>query len=56
MTVFLLIGKFMVDVTARVTGAAPQLNVMTPPFSTAALSAAKVQLAGVPVPTTAVGA
>jgi hypothetical protein len=35
-----------------VTGAAPQLNVITPPCATAATTAADVQLAAVPVPTT----
>jgi hypothetical protein len=38
-----------------VTGAVPQLKVMVPPLLTAELSAPKVQLAGVPVPTTVVG-
>jgi hypothetical protein len=38
-----------------VTGALPQLKVMTPPVCTAAVSAAAVQLAAVPVPTTVVG-
>src|SRR5580692_7939772 len=42
-------------VTVIVTGAVPQLNVMTPPFATAASRAASVQLAPVPVPTTVVG-
>ena len=37
------------------TGSAPQLNVMTPPAVTAVCSALNVQLAAVPVPTTAVG-
>jgi hypothetical protein len=44
-----------VAVTAIVTGALPQLNVMTPPLVTAALSALNVQLAALPVPTTVVG-
>jgi hypothetical protein len=35
-----------------VTGAEPQLNVMTPPAATAATTAADVQLAGVPLPIT----
>jgi hypothetical protein len=39
-------------VTAIVTGALPQLNVMAPPDVTAVLSALYVQLAAVPVPTT----
>src|SRR5438552_8837454 len=55
MTVFLLVGTFMVAVTAIVTGSAPQANVMMPPLVTAACSALKVQLAAVPVPTTVVG-
>src|SRR4051812_49706118 len=38
-----------------VTAAVPQLNVTTPPFVTAVFSAANVQLAAVPVPTTVVG-
>jgi hypothetical protein len=38
-----------------VTGWAPQLNLITPPFATALTTAADVQLAGVPVPTTRVG-
>jgi hypothetical protein len=37
------------------TGALPQLKVMTPPSVTAALSLLNVQLAAVPVPTTVVG-
>jgi hypothetical protein len=37
------------------TGALPQLKVMTPPSVTAALSSLNVQLAAVPVPTTVVG-
>ena len=40
-------------VTGMVTGAHPQLKVMTPPWVTAELSASKVQLAAVPIPTTA---
>jgi hypothetical protein len=38
-----------------VTGAAPQLNVTTPPAATAATTAAEVQPAGLPVPTTRSG-
>jgi hypothetical protein len=38
-----------------VTGAGPQAKVMTPPAATAATTAAEVQLAAVPVPTTLVG-
>src|SRR5262252_3618841 len=55
MTVFFVIGTFNVTVTGIVTGAAPQLNVMTPPAVAAVCSAANVQLAAVPVPITAVG-
>jgi hypothetical protein len=40
---------------AMVTGDDPHLNVIVPPVVTAALSALKVQLAAVPVPTTVVG-
>jgi hypothetical protein len=39
-----------------VSGSAPQLNVTTPPLATAATTAAEVQLAGVPLPMTVVGA
>jgi hypothetical protein len=38
-----------------VTGRGPQLNVMMPPFATAATTAEDVQLAAVPLPTTRVG-
>jgi len=38
-----------------VTGAGPQLNVMTPPAATAATTAAEVQLAALPSPTTRFG-
>src|SRR3954451_6557214 len=55
MTVFLVDGTFSVAVTRIVTGSGPQLKVMTPPAVTAVCSALKVQLAAVPVPTTAVG-
>src|SRR4051812_37714454 len=55
MTVFLVVGRFIVAVIAMVTAPPPQLKVMTPPLPTAVLSAAKVQLAAVPVPTTLVG-
>jgi hypothetical protein len=41
-----------VAVIVIVTGAGPQLNVMTPPAATAAVTAAGVQLAGVPSPIT----
>jgi hypothetical protein len=46
---------FAVAVIVIVTGAGPQLNVMTPPRATASTTARDVQLAGVPVPTTRVG-
>src|SRR5262245_37326493 len=55
MTVFLFDGTFSVAVTLIVNGSAPQLNVMMPPAVTAVCSAENVQLAAVPVPTTAVG-
>jgi hypothetical protein len=55
MVVLTLMGRFMVAVIGMVTGAVPQLNVMTPPRVTAVFSALNVQLAGVPVPTTVVG-
>src|ERR1700690_2967524 len=42
-------------VSVMVAGSGPQANVTTPPFATAAASAASVQLPGVPVPTTVVG-
>ena len=48
-------GRFSVAVTGIVTAPSPQLNVMTPPAVAAACSALNVQLAAVPVPTTAVG-
>ena len=46
---------FAVWVIAIVTGAGPQSNVITPPAATAATTAAEVQLAGVPEPTTRSG-
>src|SRR5436190_412081 len=55
MTVFLLMGRFIVAVTRIVMGSGPQLKVMTPPAATAVCSALNVQLAAVPVPMTAVG-
>src|SRR6476646_4080465 len=55
MTVFLVDGTFSVAVTRIVIGSGPQSNVMTPPAVTAVCSALNVQLAAVPVPTTAVG-
>jgi hypothetical protein len=51
----LVIGRFIVAVTAMVVGAPPQLKVMTPPLPTAVVSALNVQLAAVPVPITDVG-
>jgi hypothetical protein len=54
-TVSVSSGRFIVCVTVIVTGSVPQSNVITPPALTAALSAANVQLAAVPVPTTVVG-
>jgi hypothetical protein len=53
--VFFVVGRVIVAVIEMVTGALPQLKVMTPPLPTAVLSAAKVQLAAVPVPMTLVG-
>src|SRR5450432_111421 len=55
MTVFLVVGGFLVAVIGMVTAPLPQMKVMTPPEVTAALSALNVQLAAVPVPTTVVG-
>src|SRR5690242_15148242 len=46
---------FAVAVNTIVTGAGPQSNVMIPPAATAATTAAEVQPAGVPEPTTRVG-
>src|SRR5688500_11654839 len=43
------------EVTVMVIGSGPQSNVMVPPAVAAAWSAAAVQLAGVPSPTTVVG-
>jgi hypothetical protein len=43
------------DATGIETGARPQLKAITPPPSSAFASAVSVQLAGVPVPTTASG-
>src|SRR6185437_42663 len=51
MTVSLVVESFIVAVTGIVIGASPQLKVMAPALATAALRAANVQLAGVPVPT-----
>jgi hypothetical protein len=45
----------MVAVTTIVTGAVPQLNVMTPPLVTAVFSKLNVQLAADPVPISDVG-
>src|SRR3954463_15863509 len=44
-----------VAVMVIVTGASPQANVMIPPAATALMTAAEVQLAGVPLPTTRLG-
>ncbi|GIH16938.1 hypothetical protein Raf01_51100 [Rugosimonospora africana] len=46
---------FAVAFIVMVTGACPQEKVMIPPAATAATTAAEVQLAGVPLPTTRVG-
>ena len=46
---------FAVWVIAIVTGAGPQSNVITPPAATAATTAAEVQPAGAPEPTTRSG-
>src|SRR6185369_11038639 len=54
-TVSTLVGRFMVALIGMLTGALPQLKVITPPRATAALRAVNVQLAAVPVPTTLVG-
>ena len=43
----------MVCVTRIVTGSAPQLNLIVPPFATSVLKAPSVQLLGVPLPTRA---
>jgi hypothetical protein len=51
----LSLKTFAVKVRTMVTGSAPQLNVMMPPFATAATNASPVQFAGVPVPMTVVG-
>lgn len=56
MTTWLLaLRTFAVAVILIVTGAAPQENVITPPAATAETTAADVQLAAVPLPTTCVG-
>ena len=47
-----LAGTVAAAAMVIVTGAGPQLNVMTPPAATAAITAADVQLAGVPLPIT----
>jgi hypothetical protein len=54
-TLELALRTFAVAFIAMVTGAGPQENVMMPPAATAATTAAEVQLAGVPLPTTRVG-
>jgi hypothetical protein len=46
---------FAVAFMVMVTGAGPQENVMIPPAATAETTAAEVQLAGVPLPTTRLG-
>jgi hypothetical protein len=46
---------FAVAAMVITTGAGPQEKVITPPFATAATTAADVQLAGVPLPITRVG-
>src|SRR5664279_4025243 len=51
----LSLKTFAVEVRTVVTGSGPQLNVVMPPFATAATNASPVQLAGVPVPITVVG-
>ena len=51
----LALRTFAVAAILIVTGAGPQLNVMTPPAATAFTTAAEVQLAGVPVPMVRVG-
>jgi hypothetical protein len=53
--VLLALRIFAVAVRVMVTGAGPQLKVMTPPAATAATNVAEVQDAAVPVPTTRVG-
>ena len=47
-----MLATVAVAVMVIVTGSGPQLNVMTPPAATAVTTAADVQLAGVPSPTT----
>src|SRR5262245_22703672 len=47
-----VLTTFAVAVSTMVTGAGPQLNVITPPALTAATNAADVQPAGVPWPIT----
>src|SRR3954469_24331497 len=46
------LNTFAVAATTIVAGAAPQSNVMAPPFATAATNASDVQLAAVPSPMT----
>ena len=57
MTIFgvVLLKIFAVSSRVMTIGLGPQSNVMTPPLATAATTAADVQLAGVPSPTTVVG-
>jgi hypothetical protein len=54
-TWWLVFLTLAVAVMEMVTGAVPQSKVMMPPLATALTTAAEVQLAGVPVPTTWVG-
>src|SRR5688572_26125388 len=51
----LALRTFAVAAIVMVTGAGPQSNVITPPAATAATTAADVQLAAVPLPTTRSG-
>src|SRR4029450_254871 len=48
----LLLNTRAVAAILIVTGCGPQSNVMTPPLATALTTAAEVQLAGLPLPTT----
>ena len=51
----MLLRTLIVWLSVIVTGFGPQLNVTTPPAAAAASTAAEVQLAAVPVPTTRSG-
>lgn len=55
MTVLVVVGRFRVEVIGIVTGSSPQSKVTIPPWEIAAESAANVQLADEPLPTTVVG-